>query len=76
MSSSPARIATDDAHTRSWFIVAFDGDGPQIPTVPAIVLAKRLVRGEISDRGATPCVGLVTLDEYLAELRDFAIRIT
>jgi len=61
-------------HRRTWFIVAFDGHGPQIPTVPAIVLAKRLAHGQIGDRGAKPCVGLVTLDDYLGELRDYPIR--
>jgi hypothetical protein len=62
------------AHTRTWYIVAFDGDGPQIPTVPAILLAKRLARQEISDRGAKPCISMVTLDDYLAELRGYNIR--
>lgn len=59
---------------RRWFIVAKDGDGPQIPCVPAILLAKRLAVGEKTQAGAYPCVGLVSLKEYLAELKDFNIR--
>lgn len=57
-----------------WFIIAKDGDGPQIPTIPAIILAKKLANGKINEIGAKPCVGLVTLDEYLNELKDFNIQ--
>ena len=57
-----------------WFIIAKDGDGPQIPTIPAIILAKKLASGKINETGAKPCVGLVTLDEYLNELKDFNIQ--
>lgn len=60
-------------HERSWFIVAKNGDGPQIPTIPAIILAKKLINGDLAYHGATPCVGLVTLDEYLNELKEFSI---
>lgn len=60
-------------HVRRWFIVALNGDGPQIPCVPAIVLARKLATGMLSGSGATACVGLVTLEEYLAELSPFAI---
>jgi len=57
-----------------WFIIAKEGDGPQIPTIPAIILAKKLAAGEIIEAGAKPCVGLVKLDEYLDELKDFDIH--
>lgn len=59
---------------RSWFIIASDGDGPEIPTIPAIVLARKMLRREISLTGAVPCLGLVTLDEYLEALKPFKIR--
>ncbi len=60
--------------TRRWFIVARDGEGPQIPTVPAIVLARKAARGALGFTGACACVGLVTLDEYLAELSAYPIE--
>ena len=61
--------------TRSWFIVAENGDGPHIPCVPAILLAKRLAEGNaMLTPGAYPCVGLVTLDDYVGELERFAIK--
>lgn len=61
------------SHQRRWFIIAKNGDGPQIPTIPAIVLAEKLATNRLDYRGATACVGMVTLDEYLCELQDFAI---
>jgi hypothetical protein len=63
------------AITRSWFIVARSGDGPQIPCVPAILLAKRLHEKDPGiAAGAFPCVGLIRLEDYLDELRRFDIE--
>jgi len=60
---------------RSWFIVAKSGDGPQIPCVPAILLAKRLHEKDPAlTHGAFPCVGLVRLEDYLNELQRFDIE--
>lgn len=59
---------------RRWFIVATGGEGPQIPTIPAIILARRAARGTLGFRGAGACVGLVTLEDYLAELAPFPIQ--
>lgn len=57
-----------------WFIVAFDGDGPYIPAIPSVVLAKRMMAGKTFDAGAMPCVGMITLQEYLDELKTFNIK--
>lgn len=60
---------------RSWFIVARSGDGPQIPCVPAILLAKRLHEKDPGlSSGAFACVGLIRLEDYLGELRRFDIE--
>ncbi len=59
---------------RQWFIIAHDGYGPHIPTIPAIIFAKRSALGTMEVKGAMPCMGLVTLDEYLAELDGFPIK--
>jgi Saccharopine dehydrogenase NADP binding domain len=61
-------------HQRAWFIIARDGYGPYIPTIPAILLAIKLIRQELPVTGAMPCVGLVTLTEYLAALEPYSIR--
>lgn len=55
-------------YRRKWFIEAYDGDGPHIPTIPAIVLARKIATGKNMTSGAFPCVGLVSLQEYLKEL--------
>ena len=61
--------------TRTWFIVAGAGDGPQIPTVPAILLARRLYEKDPSlAAGAYPCIGLVRLEDYLDALKPFSIK--
>lgn len=62
-------------HVRRWFIVARKGDGPQIPCVPAILLAKRLAESDFISPGAMPCLGLVSLQDYLAELSRFPIQV-
>ncbi len=59
---------------KKWFVVALDGDGPFIPTVPAVVLAKRIVAGHPARSGAMPCVGMLSLDEYLKELGHLKIK--
>jgi Saccharopine dehydrogenase NADP binding domain len=59
---------------RSWFIVARSGQGPQIPTIPAIILARKAAHGELHVRGARACTALVSLDEYLQELACYPIE--
>lgn len=53
---------------RQWFIVAKKGDGPYIPTVPAVLLADKLTQENSYTKGVLPCVGLISLKEYLNEL--------
>ncbi|MEM7054050.1 MAG: saccharopine dehydrogenase NADP-binding domain-containing protein [Pseudomonadota bacterium] len=65
---------TGQPHMRTWFILAFNGHGPNIPTVPAVILAKKLAQAETEITGATTCIGLVTLEEYLDELKHFDIE--
>ena len=52
----PARI--------DWHLAARRGHGPEIPCIPAIVLARKLAAGSIDTRGAMPCMGLMTLAEF------------
>ncbi len=56
-----------------WFIIAKDNDGPQIPCIPAIILSKKIIQGKLHARGAMPCIGMITLDEYMKELEGFSI---
>jgi hypothetical protein len=54
---------------KRWFLVAKSGHGPQIPCVPAILLAMRELKP-----GAYPAVGLISLEDYLEELKAFDIE--
>ena len=49
------------------------GTGRNIPATPSVVLAKRLLDGTLQKRGAMPCVGLFTLDDFLGEIADLDI---
>jgi hypothetical protein len=40
------------------------GQGPEIPALPAVILARKLAAGSLRTRGATPCMGLFDLDEF------------
>ena len=74
--------AAGSARRVTWTLVARQGHGPFIPATPAVILAKRLagrdptLRGAPPLRGAMPCVGLFTLDEFTAEVADLDIRQT
>ena len=59
---------------RKW-MVARNGHGPNIPCMPAIVIARRLAAGERLEPGARPCLDLVALDEFLAALEDFDVSV-
>jgi hypothetical protein len=58
-----------------FFIIARSGHGPHIPCVPAILLARRLARGAVAERGATPCLDLIGLEDYLGALRGLDISV-
>lgn len=55
------------------FMVARNAEGPNIPCVPAILLAERLAGGWNPEPGARPCLDLLTLDQYLAAIADFDV---
>lgn len=63
----------DDEVIREWHLTAGSNHGPEIPCSPAIVLAGKLARGEISNYGAVACVNLVSLDEIESVLADYDI---
>lgn len=60
--------------TRTWHLVAGSHHGPNIPCGAAIALARKLASGDSMPAGAMPCMGLVTLDEYLNALAGLEIR--
>lgn len=63
-----------EALALTWTLVARDGDGPQIPATASVLLARKLARGELAGSGATACIDLFTLDEFMQELGGYAIH--
>lgn len=53
----------------AWHITAGNHHGPEIPCMAAMLLARRLARGEVLPVGAQPCMGLLALDEFTPEFR-------
>jgi hypothetical protein len=58
----------------SWNLLARQNHGPYIPCGAAIALARKLANGAAIPLGAMPCVGLLTVKEFLAPLRNLDIR--
>jgi hypothetical protein len=59
--------ARGKAARRAWHIAADDNHGPEIPCMAAILLARRLARGEALPPGAHACAGLLALREFEPE---------
>ncbi|MDH5721699.1 MAG: saccharopine dehydrogenase NADP-binding domain-containing protein [Alphaproteobacteria bacterium] len=55
-------------------LVAHHGDGLNIPSMPAILMAKKIASDQITETGAYPCTGFITLEEYLKALSEFDIK--
>lgn len=47
----------------SWQLVALNGSGPNVPTISAELIIKKMAAGNLTI-GAMPCVGLFTLHEF------------
>jgi len=58
---------------RKWLLIAEDNHGPEIPCTPSIVIAKKLLHGNLIRNGAHACMGLFTLDEFKTELQEFSV---
>lgn len=58
----------------TWHLLAGQNHGPHIPCGAAIALATMLARGDRLPHGAMPCMGLLTVEDYLAALKGFDVR--
>lgn len=56
-------------------INAQEGDGLYIPCIPAIFLCEQIALGRQVPFGALPCVGLVSLDNYLELMKRLGLKI-
>lgn len=58
----------------NWNLLAGQNHGPYIPCGAAIALARKLAGATALPVGAMPCIGLLTVKEFLAPLRNLDIR--
>jgi hypothetical protein len=42
-----------------WFIIIKNGHGPQVPTIPAIILTKKILAKQFARVGAFPCCAVI-----------------
>lgn len=52
---------------RIWHLSTPAMDGPEIPCMAAVLLARRIARGAAPERGAYPCMGFLTLSDFEPE---------
>lgn len=57
---------------RHWILIARNGDGPNIPIIPAQIMCQKLLSGDI-ETGARPCLEAFTLKDADVALAEFAI---
>ena len=59
----------------SWSLFADQGHGPEIPCIPAIILAKKLAaEKDLVPHGAMPCLSLITLEEFETAVKHLDIQ--
>ncbi|WP_432219365.1 saccharopine dehydrogenase NADP-binding domain-containing protein [Pseudomonas kribbensis] len=51
-------------------LTAWNDKGPEIPSCAAVALATKMAQGYVPEPGARPCVGEITVDEYMAAIND------
>ncbi len=62
--------------SRAWQLLATQGDGPYVPTLAASALIRKIHVGGQALAGATPCVGLLTLEDFALEMKGLHITTT
>lgn len=60
---------------RTAHVVAGNDQGPYIPALPSVILARKLAQDALSARGAMPCVGLFSLADFEREIGDLDIAV-
>lgn len=60
--------------TIRWDLVALENHGPLIPTIPALVLAKKIAQGQLSQRGAMHAINLMRLEDFTSAVEAFNIK--
>ncbi len=59
---------------RTWNLTAGSNHGPEIPCIPARLVAMKLVNDELTKRGAMPCMDLMSLRDFASVAAEFDIE--
>lgn len=59
-----------------WQLDAYEGIGPHIPTVPALIIAHQLLRSDRVESGAFPCVSRFRLEDFHPFAQELGLVIT
>ena len=59
---------------RTWNLTAGSNHGPEIPCIPARVVATKLAGNELRQRGAMACMGLMSLEDFASVAAEFDIE--
>ena len=68
---------TDHHHKplkKTWYLIAKNGDGPEVPCTAAVILARKFANQQLSNVGAYACMGFIDKDEFDKEFEKFSIR--
>jgi hypothetical protein len=68
------RQAEGQRVARTWQLAVSAVDGPEIPCMAAILVARRILSGESLPAGAAPCAGLLTLQDFAPEFARWNIH--
>lgn len=60
---------------RRHYIIARQGHGPYIPCFPVILIAKKFAAGANIGAGARPCLGVISLKEYVSAFNGLDIEV-
>ena len=69
----PKQQADGSRKRLDWHLTAPARDGPEIPCMAAILLARKLAQGRIVERGAHACAGFLSLAEFEPEFARWRI---
>jgi hypothetical protein len=61
------------AKRRRWVLIASNGHGPYVPTLASAALVSKLARNQIERKGACPCVGLLSFNDFRDSMSGLAI---
>ncbi len=62
--------------TMRWQVIAPNNHGPEIPCMPAILIARKLADGSLAQSGALACMGVLALADFLPEFERWGMSTT